>query len=147
MLVVGVGIDLVDVGRFRASITRTPSMVTRMFTDGEREYAERTRDPAERYAVRFAAKEAVMKALGVGLGAFGFHDVEVLRDGEGRPNLAVRGPAEDLAASRGVVGWHVSLSHTALSAGAVVLAVGTPNGLSPPSGSAGPLHGGGKIVP
>lgn len=136
VFVVGVGIDLVDVDRFRTSIDRTPTIVDRMFTDGERAHAERARDPAERLAVRFAAKEAVMKALGVGLGAFGFHDVEVLRDDAGRPSLGVYGPARDLADQRGVVGWQVSLTHTTRSAGAVVLALGAP------------VHatGGGKII-
>jgi len=121
--VIGVGIDLVDVERFRASLARTPSMRTRMFTDGERAYAESAADPAERYAARFAAKEAVMKALGVGLGAFGFHDVEVLRHEGGRPALRVVGAAELLAVERGVQAWQVSLTHTATSAGAVVVAL------------------------
>ena len=66
--IVGVGIDLVDVDRFRTSLQRTPSMRERMFTPGERAYAESATDPTERYAARFAAKEAVMTALGVGLG-------------------------------------------------------------------------------
>ena len=126
MFVVGVGIDLVDVDRFRASLARTPSMVPRMFTEGERSYAEAASDPTERFAVRFAAKEAVMKALGVGLGAFGFHDVEVLRDAGGRPGLGIYGPAELLALERGVIGWQISLTHTATSAGAVVLALSAP---------------------
>jgi len=124
MFVVGVGIDLVDVDRFRTSLTRTPTMIERMFTDGERAYAEAASDPTERYAVRFAAKEAVMKALGVGLGAFGFHDVEVLRAEGGQPSLGVYGPAERLAGERGVLDWQVSLTHTSLSAGAVVVALG-----------------------
>ena len=124
MTVVGVGIDLVDVARFRASLARTPSMAERMFTGAERAYAESANDPSERYAARFAAKEAVMKALGVGLGAFGFHDVEVLRDDSGQPRLGVYGPAERLASARGVIGWQISLTHTATSAGAVVVAVG-----------------------
>ncbi len=124
MTVIGVGIDLVDVERFRISLARTPSMRTRMFTDGERRYAEQANDPAERYAARFAAKEAVMKALGVGLGAFGFHDVEVVRAESGAPALVVAGPAETLAVERGVVAWQLSLTHTATSAGAVVVAVG-----------------------
>ncbi len=126
MAVIGVGIDLVDVDRFRASLARTPSMVARMFTEIEREYADRAVDPTERYAARFAAKEAVMKALGVGLGAFGFHDVEVRRAESGQPTLGVRGAALDLAASHGVVTWQLSLTHTATSAGAVVVAVGHP---------------------
>lgn len=123
MYVVGVGIDLVDVDRFRTSLLRTPSLVPRLFTDAERSYAERVSDPAERYAARFAAKEAVMKALGVGLGAFGFHDVEVLRDDGGRPRIGIYGPAETLAVRAGVVGWQISLSHTTSAAGAVVLAL------------------------
>lgn len=122
--VLGVGIDLVDVDRFRASLARTPSMRERMFTPGERTYAETANDPAERYAARFAAKEAVMKAMGVGLGAFGFHDVEVLRAEGGQPSLRVIGAAELLAVERGVRAWQLSLTHTATSAGAVVVALG-----------------------
>lgn len=124
MTVVGVGIDLVDVERFRISLARTPSMRERMFTPGEREYAETANDPAERYAARFAAKEAVMKAMGVGLGAFGFHDVEVVRADGGAPSLRIAGPAEILAVERGILVWQLSLTHTATSAGAVVVAVG-----------------------
>lgn len=122
--VLGVGIDLVDVERFRVSLHRTPSMRERMFTAGERAYAETANDPAERYAARFAAKEAVMKAMGVGLGAFGFHEVEVLRADGGRPSLRVVGAAELLAVERGVRTWQLSLTHTATSAGAVVVALG-----------------------
>jgi holo-[acyl-carrier protein] synthase len=122
--VVGVGIDLVDVERFRISLGRTPSMRVRMFTEAERAYAEEANDPTERYAARFAAKEAVMKALGVGLGAFGFHDVEVRRAEGGRPSLQVVGAAELLAVERGVQAWQLSLTHTATSAGAVVIALG-----------------------
>lgn len=122
--VVGVGIDLVDVDRFRVSLARTPSMRERMFTEGERAYAETANDPTERYAARFAAKEAVMKAMGVGLGAFGFHDVEVLRADGGQPSLRVIGAAELLAVNLGVRGWQLSLTHTATSAGAVVVALG-----------------------
>jgi holo-[acyl-carrier protein] synthase len=121
--VLGVGIDLVDVDRFRRSLLRTPSMRERMFTEGERAYAETANDPTERYAARFAAKEAVMKAMGVGLGAFGFHDVEVLREEGGRPSLRVIGAAELLAVERGVQAWQISLTHTATSAGAVVMAL------------------------
>jgi len=121
--VIGVGIDLVDVDRFRTSLARTPSMRERMFTPGERAYAEAAADPTERYAARFAAKEAVMKALGVGLGAFGFHDVEVAREEGGRPSLVVAGAAEVLAVERGVTSWQLSLTHTATSAGAVVVAL------------------------
>ncbi len=125
MTVIGIGIDLVDVDRFRTSIKRTPTMIARMFTEDERAYAEAANDPTERYAVRFAAKEAVMKAMGVGLGAFGFHDVSVRRAESGAPSLEVSGPAAELAVERGIGMWQVSLTHTASSAGAFVVALGT----------------------
>lgn len=119
----GLGVDAVDLERFRTSLARTPGLVARLFTDAERAYASRRRDPTERLAARFAAKEAVMKALGVGLGAFPFRDVEVARADSGEPALVLRGAAAELAAARGVQRWHVSLTHTATTAIAVVLAL------------------------
>ena len=89
---------------------------------GERAYAAGGTDPAERLAARFAAKEAVMKALGVGLGAFGFHDVEVVRTDSGEPELVLRGRAVELAAERGVGRWHLSLTHTEHQAQAIAIA-------------------------
>ena len=122
MGIVGIGIDAVDVARMRATITRTPSFRSRCFTLDERSYAERAHDPAERYAVRFAAKEAVMKAMGVGLGAFGFYDVAVSRADDGVPSLIITGEAARLAAVRGIARWHLSLTHTELIAAAYVIA-------------------------
>lgn len=121
--IVGVGIDLVDIERFRTSLERTPSMRERMFTPGERAYAETANDPTERYAARFAAKEAVLKALGAGLGACPMRDIEVVRAGSGAPSLALHGKAAALAAERGVAAWHVSLTHTPTMAEAVVVAL------------------------
>ncbi len=74
----GIGIDAVDVDRFRRLLERRPSAAARLFTDDELAHGRRWSDPAPRLAARFAAKEAVMKALGVGLGAFAFRDVEVV---------------------------------------------------------------------
>jgi holo-[acyl-carrier protein] synthase len=105
-------------------IGRRPALVERLFTETERAYAERSRDPGPRLAVRFAAKEAVLKALGVGIGGAGFRDVEVLRDPEGRPSLALTGRAAALSARRGVRRWHVSLTHTDTVAIASVVAEG-----------------------
>ena len=130
-VVVGVGVDAVDVARFRQVLARRPGVAERVFTDGERVDAARVRDPAERLAARFAAKEATMKALGRGIGSFAFRDVEVVRSAEpgaagGRPSLRLVGDAAALAARCGVARWHVSLTHTAQVAVALVVAEGPP---------------------
>ncbi len=122
--VIGLGTDLVDVDRFRRAIARTPGLVSRLFTDDEQRDANRRPDPTEALAARFAAKEAVMKALAVGLGAFAFRDVEVVRAESGAPSLVLRGDADAVAARKGVGGWLVSLTHTDRTAGAVALALG-----------------------
>ena len=121
--VVGVGIDAVDIDRLRAMLTRRRHLAERLFTPGELAYALLASDPAPRLANRFATKEAVMKALGLGLGSFGFHDVEVLRDGLDAPRVTLDGAAADLAHVAGVARWHLSLTHTDSLALAVVVAV------------------------
>jgi holo-[acyl-carrier protein] synthase len=122
--VIGIGVDLVDIQRFRRSLERTPSMRTRLFTEVELAYVEPQADPVPSLAARFAAREAVMKALGVGLGAFGFHDAWVERAASGRPSLSLAGRAAELAAEAGVVTWHLSLTHGDLMAAAYVVADG-----------------------
>jgi holo-[acyl-carrier protein] synthase len=120
--VLWVGTDVVDLDRFRLALRRTPGMVERVFTEGERSYALRKRDPTERLAARFAVKEATMKALGVGLGAFKFHDVEVTKARTGEPSLVLVGRAAELAERRGITAWKVSITHSDLIALAVVIA-------------------------
>jgi holo-[acyl-carrier protein] synthase len=120
--IIGIGIDLVDIERFRTSLERTPSMRTRLFTDVELAYVAPKSDPVPSLAARFAAREAVMKSLGLGLGAFGFHEVWVERAESGEPSLAVTGRALELAAEAGVQRWHLSLTHSASTAGAYVVA-------------------------
>jgi holo-[acyl-carrier protein] synthase len=120
---IGIGVDLVDVDRMRAVLARTPRLAGRLFTPAERAYAEASGDPAERFAVRFAAKEAVMKALGVGLGAFAWHDVEVVRAHSGAPRLVVTGRAAALADAAGVTSWKLTLAHTATTAEAIAVAL------------------------
>ncbi len=122
MTVIGIGIDLVDIERFRTSLQRTPSMRTRLFTETELAYVAPKADPAPSLAARFAAREAVMKSLGLGLGAFGFHEVWVERAESGAPSLVVVGRARELADAAGVGTWHLSLTHSATTAGAYVLA-------------------------
>ena len=117
-----IGLDMVDVHRFAAALERRNGMRTRLFTEGELSYAMATADPDTRLAARFAAKEAVMKVLGVGLGACKFRDVEIIRHPSGRPELALHGLAAERADAAGLVDWQVSLSHTDSTAAAVVLA-------------------------
>lgn len=119
MSTVGLGVDLVDVRRFAAVVSRRPRVLTRVFTDEERSDA---RGAATSLAARFAAKEATWKALGRGLGATGFRDVEVRTRPSGEPELHMRGRAAELAAARRVATWHVSLTHTDGHAVAVVIA-------------------------
>ena len=121
-MIIGVGIDLVDIERFRRSLERTPSMRERLFTASELAYVAPKVDPVPSLAVRFAAREAVMKALGLGLGAFGFHDAWVERAESGVPSLALTGRALELADAAGVATWHLSLTHSATTAGAYVVA-------------------------
>ncbi len=122
--VCGVGVDAVDVVRFRHVMARRPTIVDRLFTESERAYAHRSADPGPRLAVRFAAKEAVLKALGVGVGAAGFRDVEVIRADNGEPGLVLSGRAAAISLGRGVRRWHVSLTHTDAIAIATVVAEG-----------------------
>lgn len=116
---IGLGVDVVDIERFRRVLARTPGVADQLFSADERAAAARRRDPIPSLAARFAAKEAVMKALGVGTGAIGWHDVAVAREESGRPRLVVTGRAAALADAAGVTGWHVSLSHSDLVATAV----------------------------
>jgi holo-[acyl-carrier protein] synthase len=119
--VIGVGIDAVEVARFRTVLARTPAMSERLFTPDELAYATKAKDPTERLAARFAAKEAVLKAMGVGLGACGWHDIEVVRAESGAPSLVLTAAAAELAAERGVQRWHLSLTHTTILAEAIAI--------------------------
>ncbi len=119
----GIGIDAVDLERFRALLGRRRGLAGRLFTDAERAYAGAAADPVPRLATRFAAKEAVLKALGLGLGAFRFAEVEVVREGLDAPFLVLHGSATARARRAGVSAWHLSLTHTDLVAVAVVVAV------------------------
>lgn len=113
-MIVGVGIDVCDVERFAASVARRPGLVRRLFTPAE---AER---PVASQAARFAAKEALAKALGAPAGLV-WLDAEVMTDGDGRPYFAVTGTVAERARSLGVASIHVSLSHDAGIASAVVI--------------------------
>ncbi|MGZ4671523.1 MAG: holo-ACP synthase [Ilumatobacteraceae bacterium] len=121
-MILGIGIDAVDIARFRKSLERTPSMHRRLFTDRELAYVAPKADPVPSLAARFACREAVMKAMGLGLGAFGFHDVWVDHRESGEPLLNVTGRAAELAIERGIGTWHLSITHTDQVAIAYVVA-------------------------
>jgi holo-[acyl-carrier protein] synthase len=120
--VIGVGIDAVEIARFREVLARRPRFADRVFSGAERALASSRSDPVPTLAARFAAKEATMKALSTGLGGVDFADIEVLARSDGAPWLSISGRAEVLAGALGVTSWHVSLSHTATLATAVVVA-------------------------
>jgi len=125
--ILGIGVDAVDVPRFRQLLARRPRFAARYFSVAERADADRMPDPSESLAARFAAKEAVMKAFGSGLGAFALTDVEVRRTpGEGSlsgaPTLLLHGGAEQLAQRLGAGRLHLSLTHTGEVAIAFVVA-------------------------
>ena len=123
-MIVGIGVDEVEVARMAATLERTPTVRRRLFTDAEGGYADAVAGlAAERYAVRFAAKEAVLKAMGVGVGACKFREIEVARDADTqRPWIQLHGAAATLAEERGITSWHLSLSHTNVRATAFVIA-------------------------
>ena len=115
--IVGVGVDAVDVARFRRVLDRRPRFAARCFTLSEQSDATSSADVAQSLAARFAAKEAVMKALGTGIGAFALTDVEVRRTaGTGAtrnaPFLVLHGTAAELAGAQGAGQFHLSLTHT-----------------------------------
>ena len=102
------GIDIIEIDRFRRAAQRTPRMLTRLFTDGERTYCDARSDPFPHYAARFAAKEAAAKALGRWLR---WHDVEITNDPRGRPFISLCGEAAELARVAKGGRLRVSLSH------------------------------------
>ncbi|WP_166133825.1 holo-ACP synthase [Nocardioides ochotonae] len=114
MAVIGVGIDVCDIERFGASLARTPGLRVRLFTE-----AERTRAVAS-LAARFAAKEALAKALGAPRG-MAWHDCEIVNESSGRPRFALRGTVAAAVEAAGAQHVHLSLSHDAGVASAMVV--------------------------
>ncbi|GCD44968.1 MULTISPECIES: holo-ACP synthase [Streptomyces] len=122
-MIVGVGIDVAEIDRFAAALERTPDMATRLFVERELTLPSGERRGIASLAARFAAKEAVAKALGAPAG-LRWTDAEVAVLETGQPILKIRGTVAERAAELGVRSWHVSLSHDAGVASAVVIAEG-----------------------
>jgi holo-[acyl-carrier protein] synthase len=122
-VIIGVGIDVVPVARFDSASVRTTRLIERLFTPTERFTAHGVARTAESLAARFAAKEAVAKAMG-SPGGMSWQDAEVIVDDNGRPHLMVQGTVARKAEELGIRSWHVSLSHDGGIASAVVIAEG-----------------------
>jgi len=121
-MIVALGTDIVDVSRFAAMMSRTPGVAERLFTDAER--ASLGDSPGvHRFAARFAAKEAVVKALG-GAHGLSWHHCEVLTAPNGQPSLRLTASVEAAALKQGLQTWRVSLSHDGGFAMATVIAIG-----------------------
>jgi holo-[acyl-carrier protein] synthase len=122
--IIGVGIDVVDTERMRTVLARTPTFADRVFTEGEREYCRRKRDPSEGFAARFAAKEAVLKALDESILRVPLKQIEVVRSESGKPFVVLRDKAAARADELGITDWQISMTHTALVAQAIAVASG-----------------------
>ncbi|HVJ45341.1 MAG TPA: holo-ACP synthase [Luteolibacter sp.] len=125
MRIHGIGIDVVEVERIASAIQRHGEpFLSRLFTDAERNYCAAQKRPELHYAARFAAKEAVSKALGTGIGGeAGWLDLEITRDALGAPKLVLHGAAADFAKSKGIPEIQISLSHAKDYAAANAVAV------------------------
>ncbi|MGI9070172.1 MAG: holo-ACP synthase [Bryobacteraceae bacterium] len=122
-MILGIGSDLAQVERIRKSIARYGDrLLNRVYTERERAYASRKANSAERYAARFAAKEAGMKAIGTGWrNGVTWKDFEVVNETSGQPTLRLSGVALEISATMGVERISISLTHTAETAFAVVI--------------------------
>jgi holo-[acyl-carrier protein] synthase len=131
MSVIGIGVDLVECVRIQRSIDRFGErFLHRVFTDGEIEYSMSMKFPARHLAARFAAKEAVSKAFGTGIGkAMGWRDIDIRKKPSGEPFLIFGGGAEKLARERGVTNALITLSHSEQHAMASVVLEGTTSQL------------------
>ena len=121
----GVGVDLLEIERLERALERRPRLAERLFTDAERAYAASRARPGQHLAARFCAKEAVAKALGIGIRrGVDFKDIEVESDRLGRPSVKLTGGAAKAAKKRGVARMHLSLSHDGPFAVAFAVAEG-----------------------
>ena len=122
MGILGVGIDTIEVSRIADVLSRRPRFAERCFTKAERDYCAARASPAQHFAARFAAKEAVGKALGIGIQRW--HDVEIHRSGS-KPTVVLSGKVAEQAERMGVYTVFISLSHSRTDAIAVAVADGS----------------------
>ena len=125
MRIYGIGIDVVEVGRIASAIERLGEpFLAKLFTSAERTYCDAQKKPELHYAARFAAKEAVSKALGTGIGGqAGWLDLEITRDPAGAPKLLLQGAAADFTKAQGISEIQISLTHAREYAAANAIAI------------------------
>ncbi|MBX3310212.1 MAG: holo-ACP synthase [Cryobacterium sp.] len=119
-MIVGIGVDVVDLARFERAVQRTPALLTRLFAESE-QIKDGQRLALHSLAARFAAKEALIKALGDSTGVT-WHDMPIVSDGLRNPSFALTGGVEAIAAERGITAIHLTMSHDAGIAIAYVIA-------------------------
>ena len=120
----GIGIDIIEIERIRRAVERLSGFVDRFFAPEEAAYYRKRGMNASSIAGGFAAKEAVVKAMGAGFGSFGWRDVVVIRNSRGKPEVKVRGAAKDLCEGLGIGRIFVSISHSRDYAAAQAVAIG-----------------------
>ncbi len=123
-MIKGIGIDIIEVSRIERAMKQHRRFVARLFTPKEREYCLKKKEPQVHFAVRFAAKEAAVKALGTGKRGLSWTDMEVQHDSWGRPFLQLSGRAAEIAHGHGVCDIFISLSANRDTAVASAIAVG-----------------------
>lgn len=123
-MIVGIGVDVVDIARFERAADRTPALLDRLFAQSERTDGAKAR-PLRSLAARFAAKEALIKALGSSVGVH-WHDMHVVSDGLRNPSFSLEGELADVVRTRGITDIHLSMSHDAGVAIAYVIAESQP---------------------
>jgi holo-[acyl-carrier protein] synthase len=121
----GVGTDIIEIGRIKRAFERSGvRFLEKIFTPGEMEFCEMRKARFSSYAARFAAKEAVLKALGTGMAGCSLLDVEVTRPGGGRPEIVLHGAAAAIAKEKGIASVLISISHNRDQAVAFAIATG-----------------------
>lgn len=131
-MIVGIGTDIVSIGRIERIMQKNPAFIRKVYADSEIAYCEKKANKAESYAARFAAKEALMKALGTGWAEnISWQEIQIAADSSGKPYLELSGVALKLAQALGAERWHLSLSHERGHAIAfVILEQSAKNGLT-----------------
>ena len=111
-MITGIGTDLIEIVRIQRAIEKNPHFMERVYTANEIAYCQRKKNVWQSFAARFAAKEAVSKALGTGIGPVGLMEIEILNAENGQPKVVLHGKALQLAADRKIQRVHISLSHS-----------------------------------